>query len=267
MWEIGNRGVVGLLSVFIGSVVLYNAWGLILVLAILLFFVVNTCYSLLVNDSLVSPYNLLVFHFVRGVILDLSGIIEQFSVILTHYIRDFVNAVKRYYRQRFNSSHNNSNMNRSRRSSYHLSSESFVKAREPSAASSSSYSNANVNQLSPIPKEKFQQIDDWNEHTRYVDNNESLVKYTSTPLVPWRKENVPNGEVQNVSIQNSPNKISSLQARNHTVSRDETFFSPEGSPWGTSISPKMRSKAAGVKTVQTVAGPLLASTRYNIDTK
>ncbi|XP_051172159.1 nuclear pore complex protein DDB_G0274915-like [Leptopilina boulardi] len=263
MWEIGNRGAVGLLSVFIGSVVLYNAWGLILVLAILLFLVVNTCYSLLVNDSLVSPYNLLVFRFARRVILDISSIIEQVSVLLTRYIRDFVNAGKRYYRQRFNSSHS-SNMNRSRRSSYHLSSESLVKARDPS---SSSFSSTNVNQLSPIPKEKFQQIDDWNEHTRYVESNESLVKYTSTPLVPWRKENVPNGEPQNVSIRNSPTKVSPLQGRNHTLSRDETFFSPEGSPWGTSISPKMRAKAAGVKTVQTVAGPLLASTRYNIDTK
>lgn len=265
MWEIGNRGVVGLLSVIVGSVILYNAWGLILVLAILLFLVVNTCYSLLVNDSLVSPYNLLVFRFVRGVVLDLSGIIEQISVLLSRYIREFINAGKRYYRQRFNTS---SNMNRSRRSSYHLSSESFVKARDPSSSSSSSYTNANVNQLSPIPREKFQQIDDWSERTRYVENNESLVKYTSTPLVPWRKENVPNGEPQNVSIQNSPTKIAPLQGRNHTLSRsEETFFSPEGSPWGTSISPKMRAKAAGVKTVQTVAGPLLASTRYNIDTK
>lgn len=42
-------------------------------------------------------------------------------------------------------------------------------------------------------------------------------------------------------------------------------FSPKGLPWGKSVSPKLRSHGAGVKTVQTVAGPLLASTRFNIN--
>ena len=41
--------------------------------------------------------------------------------------------------------------------------------------------------------------------------------------------------------------------------------SPQGSPWGTTVSPKLRSPGVGTKTVQTVAGPLLASTRYNIN--
>lgn len=41
-------------------------------------------------------------------------------------------------------------------------------------------------------------------------------------------------------------------------------FSPKGSPWGKSVSPRLRSHGSGVKTVQTVAGPLLASTRFNI---
>jgi hypothetical protein len=42
-------------------------------------------------------------------------------------------------------------------------------------------------------------------------------------------------------------------------------FSPEGSPWGHSVSPKLRSHSSGVKTIPTVAGPLLASTRFNIN--
>jgi hypothetical protein len=42
-------------------------------------------------------------------------------------------------------------------------------------------------------------------------------------------------------------------------------FSPKGSPWGNSVSPKLRSHGSGVKTIQTVAGPLLASTRFNIN--
>lgn len=45
---------------------------------------------------------------------------------------------------------------------------------------------------------------------------------------------------------------------------DASFLS-KGSPWGKTVSPKLRSHGAGVKTVQTVAGPLLASTRFNIN--
>jgi hypothetical protein len=53
----------------------------------------------------------------------------------------------------------------------------------------------------------------------------------------------------------------------HTPSRcsGDLSFSPKGSPWGQSVSPKLRSHGSGVKTVQTVAGPLLASTRFNIN--
>ena len=261
MWEIGSRGVVGLLSVFAGLVILYNAWGPILVLAILLFLVVNTCYSLLVNDSLVSPHNLLAFEYAKATASELNVILQRVIILISRHIRNLVNATKRYYQQRLQS-----NMNRPRRSSYNLSSDSFVNARDPS-----SYTNSNVNQLSPIPRRNFHQVDEWNEGNRFVEDSESVIKHTSTPLVPWKKENRMNGEPgdpQQVFLQRFQSKISPLQGQNHTLSRgEETMFSPEGSPWGTSISPKMRAKAAGVKTVQTVAGPLLASTRYNIDTK
>jgi hypothetical protein len=42
-------------------------------------------------------------------------------------------------------------------------------------------------------------------------------------------------------------------------------FSPKGSPWGNSMTPKLRSHGSGMKTIQTVAGPLLASTRFNLN--
>lgn len=260
MWEIGSRGVVGLISVFVGLVILYNAWGLILVLAILLFLVVNTCYSLLINDSLVSPHNIVAFEYAKAVASELNLILERVILLISRYIRDLADAAKRYYHQRQNS---NSNMHRPRRSSYHLSSDSFsVNARDR---------NSNVDQLSPIPRRNLQQVDEWNEGNQFVESAESVIKHTSTPLLSWKKENVMNGEpgeAQQDLLQRSQTKIAPLQGQNHTLSRgEETMFSPEGSPWGTSISPKMRAKAAGVKTVQTVAGPLLASTRYNIDTK
>jgi len=93
-------------------------------------------------------------------------------------------------------------------------------------------------------------------------------KHTSTPVLKsGDRENPRNGDLISHGI--SAKKILPMHAQNHTLSRGEnvTQFSPEGSPWGMSISPKMRPRPAGVKTVQTVAGPLLASTRYNIDPK
>lgn len=42
-------------------------------------------------------------------------------------------------------------------------------------------------------------------------------------------------------------------------------FSPKGSPWGLSVSPKLRSHGSGVKANPIVAGPLLASTRFNVN--
>ncbi|KAJ9592599.1 hypothetical protein L9F63_015737 [Diploptera punctata] len=54
-------------------------------------------------------------------------------------------------------------------------------------------------------------------------------------------------------------------SKNHSRVSSDIDFSPKGSPWGTSVSPKLRSHGGGVKTVQTVAGPLLASTRHNIN--
>lgn len=58
----------------------------------------------------------------------------------------------------------------------------------------------------------------------------------------------------------------SQRSLHRTPSRSygDAGFLSKDSPWGKSVSPKLRSHGAGVKTVQTVAGPLLASTRFNI---
>ncbi|XP_069700414.1 uncharacterized protein [Periplaneta americana] len=63
------------------------------------------------------------------------------------------------------------------------------------------------------------------------------------------------------------NRSQRLQNQTNRYSRvsEDLSFSPKGSPWGKSVSPKLRSHGSGVKTVQTVAGPLLASTRFNIN--
>ncbi|XP_021920770.1 nuclear pore complex protein Nup214 isoform X2 [Zootermopsis nevadensis] len=66
---------------------------------------------------------------------------------------------------------------------------------------------------------------------------------------------------------NARSNSRSQQLLHQTPSRysGDVSFSPKGSPWGKSVSPKLRTHGAGIKTVQTVAGPLLASTRFNIN--
>lgn len=69
------------------------------------------------------------------------------------------------------------------------------------------------------------------------------------------------------SVRSSTTFYSRSQRSLHrTPSRScgDTSFLSKDSPWGKSVSPKLRSHGAGVKTVQNVAGPLLASTRFNI---
>lgn len=89
----------------------------------------------------------------------------------------------------------------------------------------------------------------------------------------WKKDTQPNGSLGllkqsgTLPVKKSP----SLRSENRQPAvmlprNEETLYSPKGSPWGTSISPKMEKPASG-KAIQTVAGPLLASTRYNIDPK
>ncbi|PSN41873.1 hypothetical protein C0J52_10238 [Blattella germanica] len=77
---------------------------------------------------------------------------------------------------------------------------------------------------------------------------------------------VSNGSLLSGHLSSNRNKRPQYNTpRRHTNASTNLSFSPTGSPWGTSVSPKLRSHGSGVKTVQTVAGPLLASTRYNIN--
>ncbi|XP_063988104.1 nuclear pore complex protein DDB_G0274915-like isoform X2 [Diachasmimorpha longicaudata] len=153
-------------------------------------------------------------------------------------------------------------MKRYRRNTYQLSSESLVNSPRTAGEFKS------LKGLSPIPKRSFDAHISESENNVYgrslVDQERirAFDKVTSTPVIPWKLRDGKNGDVcghSGVGQQHVKKSVSDVTCGG---SREG-----EGSPWGTSISPKIRSRAAGVKTVQTVAGPLLASTRYNIDTK
>lgn len=291
MWDFSNRGAVVLISVTCGCILVYNAWGAILALAFTLLLVVYACYSLLANDSLISPHAYHVLGYLREAVYELGAALRVVHGHSTGYVRKLWHSASRYYRERFPPFR----MDRRRPSNYQLSSDLYtaaVKRGESSPLTSLSSSSSSskfglIDQLSPIPCVSYRSrindmlgMDsrlyhagdyDYTPHQQQQPTYGS--KHTSTPVVKPgnREENPRNGDVNLISQSReiSSKKTLPLYAQNHSLSRGEniTQFSPEGSPWGMSISPKMRPRPAGVKTVQTVAGPLLASTRYNIDPK
>ncbi|KAL6257642.1 hypothetical protein P5V15_011221 [Pogonomyrmex californicus] len=285
MWDLGDRAAVVLISVTCGCVLVYNAWGAILALAFTLLLVVYACYSLLANDSLVSPHAYYVLGYLREAVHELGAALRAAHGHGTGYARKLWHSASRCYRERFPPFR----MDRRRVSNYQLSSDSYAatptgRGGEPSSSSSSSSSRFGlIDQLSPIPcvpyrprvndvlaaNDRLYRAGDYDRSSQ--QQLAAYGKHTSTPVLKSRgkEENARNGDLVSQSREVSSKKNLATYAQNHTLSRGEnvTQFTPEGSPWGTSISPKMRPRPAGVKTVQTVAGPLLASTRYNIDPK
>lgn len=285
MWDFGSRGAVVLISVTCGCVLIYNAWGAILALAFTLLLVVYACYSLLANDSLVSPHAYHVLGYLREAVHELGGAFRIIHGHGTGYVHKLWHSASRYYRERFPPFR----MDRRRSGNYQLSSDSYAAAAKrgesPLLSSSSSSSRFGlIDQLSPIPCVSYRtlrvdmhgtdgRLYHAGDYDRASQQQQQLAygKHTSTPVLKsgGREENPRNGDVNLASQSRGISSKKPMYAQSHTLSRGEnvTQFSPEGSPWGTSISPKMRPRPAGVKTVQTVAGPLLASTRYNIDPK
>uniref|UniRef100_A0A6V7M3U4 Uncharacterized protein n=1 Tax=Bracon brevicornis TaxID=1563983 RepID=A0A6V7M3U4_9HYME len=146
-----------------------------------------------------------------------------------------------------------------RQSAYQLSSESLPSG--PDELNS-------IKNLSPIPNKSIRISQSENNiyarrNSAAYENARAFDKLTSTPMT-WKHREA-NGAISGDS------RLTHRQVNKSDLSTSLTDSQREegqdSSPWGTSISPKIRCRAAGIKTVQTVAGPLLASTRYNIDTK
>ncbi|XP_015181160.1 PREDICTED: uncharacterized threonine-rich GPI-anchored glycoprotein PJ4664.02-like [Polistes dominula] len=272
MLELESRVVVVLLSLLSGCILLYNTWGPVLAVVISLILVIYVCYSLITNDSLLSPHAFYFFYYFKETALELKIVIEKLIVYLLRYFHFICNQIK-YVFEVISSTVNKMTSRRS--SGYQLSSDTTFNSRNTSRFDI-------IPQLSPIPRTAHKiNISDisnvsenkFNQNNKYQSpgTRNRYSKYMSTPLSVLKKDDLRELESDTLETTNlsSPKKNSPMFNQNHTLTRGEnnTTFTPEGSPWGTSISPKMRSKAAGIKTVQTVAGPLLASTRYNIDPK
>lgn len=277
MWNLGHRAAVVLICVSCGCLLIYNAWGAILALVLSLLLVVYSCYSLLANDSLVSPQAYHVLVYLREAVLELRAALDSAVGYVSGYVRKLWHSASHYYRERFPL---RMDRRRGRGKSYQLSSDSYDAALTRTRDSLTPMLSSPAGRFNPIDQLSQMRYNAYrttgNNDTSYhrfcqtSDHERSqqliLGKHTSTPVLrPGDR-----GDPRNGDISLFPSKRTSpLCAQSHTLSRGEnaTQFSPDGSPWGTSISPKMRVRPTGTKTVQTVAGPLLASTRYNIDPK
>ncbi|XP_011497188.1 PREDICTED: putative GPI-anchored protein PB15E9.01c [Ceratosolen solmsi marchali] len=255
-----NRGFVVLLTALSFCVLLYKAWGPLLFITCALVLVVHTCYSLLVNDSLFAPHTLVLLRYARGYGLELALALKLlFALGIRSTARAFEYLKRRYdvgCRRRFNESHGSpgspdEDMNGRQRNAYRLSTTAIDMAERPS----------------PINHDPYR---------AFALNGACDGARTSTPIPrgsTWTNAAQVNGDLgQFISINSfTAKKTTTSRCENKQPSitlprSEETLYSPKGSPWGNSISPKMRDRNV-IKTVQTVAGPLLASTRYNIDPK
>ena len=272
MWELGSRSVIVLVSVLSGCVFLYNVWGPIFILIVLLFLAVYAFYFLIVNDSLLSPHAFLLLEHCKYISLKVR---RSFKAVIDHvhqYIRQFLETVKRRFRNRYLAQASTTMERRRSGLYYQLSTDSY-----PTRKNSPHFGS--ITQLSPIPK-ILRKADTSNnvspknhfyhgsEHLSY-DHHSFVSKRTSTPVFARNKE-----ELENQTSKFSPpgqtlSKRTSLYKQNQTLMQVEntTYFDAEGSSWNSAATLKTNSKAGEKKTVQTVAGPLLTSTRYNIDPK
>ena len=262
MWELGNRDIIVLVSVISGCAILCNVWGpFVALITTILIVIIAWCTFIVADDTPFTPHALLALDYLEVTGREINGILEVINFHARAVYETIARTFKRIWRVQVVE-----RMAQRRRSTYQLSSETF-----PCIGNAPRLNL--VAGLSPIARKVCDA-----ENTPYGDGMDSIVeagsafgKLTSTPMMEIRRTESRNGDLfggGNYGTGRSPWTQPASVSQNHTLSRgEESNYSHEGSPWGTSISPKMRARAGGVKTVQTVAGPLLASTRYNIDPK
>ncbi|XP_078050721.1 uncharacterized protein LOC144477122 isoform X2 [Augochlora pura] len=253
MWDLGYRCIAALASVLSGCVFLYNVWGPILVLTILLCLTVYACYSLIVNDSSLSPHASFLFDYCVHAALEVRTHFETIAEQIYRWSRTFWETTKLCF---FEVCLTKIGMERRRGTHYQLSTDPY-----PTRRNSSKFDP--IAQLSPIPRNVRES--NMNEMVRsnssYARN--SLTKLASTPLVySQNKEEYEN----QLSEEASSQRVSPVysQYNNSAQGEEASYYHLEGSPWGTTISPKAR--ATMEKSSRSPSTPL-SSTRCNIDAR
>lgn len=125
MWELGTRAVIVLVSALSGCVFLYSVWGPIFLLTISLFLTIYACYSLIINDSLLSPHAFLLLDYCKHVFFEVRTSFEAIIDVIYQYIRQFLGALNRRFRKR-HLTQIHSRVERRRGLHYQLSSDSYL---------------------------------------------------------------------------------------------------------------------------------------------
>ncbi|XP_011307036.1 nuclear pore complex protein DDB_G0274915 homolog [Fopius arisanus] len=255
MWKLSNPVFTVSLSVLSGCVLLYTTSIALISVLIALIITVYACVSLLIDESLVTRHASILHAYLTTA----GGYFYEFIKIITSqtsgYVYQLFQGFRDFYKERITD-----RMERHRRITYQLSSESLNSPRTPGELKI-------LKGLSPIPKRGNARISESENNIYGIRKSEAYQsarasdKVTSTPMIPWKNREPHNGDIGGDSV------VTQRYLKKTEVTQAIAGKNEEGNTWGTSISPKIRPKAAGVKAVQTVAGPLLASTRYNIDCK
>lgn len=259
MWELTNQDIVIILSVLSGCLIFYNLWGYFIGKILISIAIIYSCIYILINEN----YNTLLTKINDSIIKAGENIPDLFSLFyhqLLSYLQQFVGFVKKFYQKHF------SKMERRGRNSYQLSSESSI-------SMSNNSQLGLMSAVSPMSKNSRRSIVSGSEN--------SVAKRLSPSPSPsssfggnkhWENSSYHlNGDI-NGSMQHlwkkSPTKYSNNDAQDDSLSarREEILFRSHSTPWNAGLGGK-NSSSAGIKTVQTVAGPLLSSSRYNIDSK
>ncbi|CAL7952529.1 unnamed protein product [Xylocopa violacea] len=269
MWDLRNRGVIVLVSALSGCVFLYNVFGPIFILTVSLFFTIYACYSLIINDSLLSRHAFLLFDYCKYVSFEVYANSEIIVEHAYQYICQFFDVLSRRFRKRY-PIETQSGMEKHRGSHYQLSSDPY-----PIRRNSSNFGS--IAQFSPIPRNssKANISNDISSNVNFYhnsghspyDHSSSATKHTSTPMFPSGKEGLENQTFDSSSGDPTlPKGASFLYGRSHAALPKEnaTYFNAEhSSQWGCCVDSKLDAKAGEPK----VAGPLSTSTRHNIDPK
>ncbi|XP_017877223.1 nuclear pore complex protein DDB_G0274915-like [Ceratina calcarata] len=271
MWELGNRSVVALVSALCVCVIVYTVSVPIFVLTVSLVLTIYACYFLIINDSLLSQHALVLYDYCKQVSSSVHAGIATVAGHTRQHVHRFTEAAKRGFR-RLHLTQIQPGMERRRGSHYQLSSEFYSTGRNSDdfARSISQFSPIRRNSQSAhtpndiTPRNKLS-----HEPTGRVlyDHTSFATKHSSTPMFSSSKEELENQTINLLPTNRSLTRRTSGHNNVYYKEESPTYFTNNDSLWGTTVSPKQGIKGIERKTVQTVAGPLLATTRYNIDPK
>ncbi|XP_014217516.1 nuclear pore complex protein DDB_G0274915 isoform X2 [Copidosoma floridanum] len=249
------KGIYRLLAFISFCLLIYKAWGPLLLVTCSLAVILHLCYSLHVNDSVFTPYSLVLLGHAKSLALELSQTLQALLQDGLHKSRVLLGYLRKQYEEKFKSQIDpaeNNIMSDAKRNLY-----------RPSVLVNPN----STDNLNPRNSELY--------HS-FALNGIANIGKTSTPIPRgsnFKKNEMQNGGVNVFTPTNNTliKNVSSSKTENKPTldlsQTEDILYSSKNSSWNYSMSPKSKDMSESIRTVQSVAGPLLNSSRYNIDPK